>query len=100
MKEPHPNQGQTVLLNEKANDPQRGVVIPGAEFWVQGWYVNMDPDAIEPLIVPRNWAEKWFVMRAKDLDLPRTELVYGKIGHLGHIVHVSELGEVVRDAVF
>ena len=95
-REPHPLQGKTVELNETASDPLRHAVIPGAHFWIRDWYVNMDPDAIEPLVVPRNWAEKWFLRRAEEVGLDHSDLVYGKIGGLGHLVHVSELGKEVK----
>lgn len=91
----HPLRDRKVLLNEKASDPQRNMVCAGEEFWIEDWYVNMDSGVSEPLIVPSNWAEKWYLERAEANGLPKTELVYGKIGALGHLVHVSELGELV-----
>lgn len=94
---PHPLRDKDVVLNSTAYDPQRGIVTEGAVLKIDDWYVNMSPDAIEPLVVPSNFAEKWYLTRAASNGLPRTQLVYGHIGHLGHIVHVSELGpEVAR----
>lgn len=98
----HPLQNVTVVLAPGTKDPQRGAVVAGARFRVEDWYVNMDPEAIEPLVVPRNWAEKWYLERALANHLPLTDLVYGKIGPhggLGHIVHASELGEEASDGV-
>lgn len=97
QRETHPLQDKEVRLNDTVSDPQRSMLWPGAVFRVVDWFVNMDDEAAEPLVVPRNWAEKWYIQRALTNHLPLTDLVYGKVNNLGHLVHVSELGEEVTD---
>jgi hypothetical protein len=90
----HPSAGETVILNETAKDPQRGIVVAGAEFVLEDWYDYMDGRGIygRSWMTDRTFATHWYAMRREANDLPLDdEVVYGHIGPYGHLVHVSEL---------
>lgn len=97
--EDHPLRDKTVRLNEKARDPLREMIVPGAEFRVDNWADRMDERRL-PWHQAGNWASKHYLDRLLILAgstgiNPDDEVVYGHIGHYGHLVHASELGEVV-----
>ena len=95
----HPLADKRVKLNSTAEDPLRGILIPGAIFEVENWYDRVDPSR------PYSWKDsvhQTFTTMHYDQRVnylgrtPDDEVVYGHVNGLGHIVHTSELGEVVR----
>lgn len=95
--ENHPLAGKTVKLNDTAQDPLRGILLPGVEFVVEDWY-----DLIDGRGGGRSWMSDatyttmHYMQRIAYLGREADdEVVYGKVGAFGHIVHASELGEVV-----
>lgn len=91
----HPLAGQTVQLNDKATDPVRGAVVPGAIFRIEDYWQNVAGGSW--MHAGSNPTALVYGMRSALAGLPLdNEVVYGKVDGLGHLVHVSELGEVVR----
>ena len=88
---PHPKAGQKVFL-VTAEDPQRGLVVPGAEFDVDDWFDRVYHKEIDIAAYMGNWAAVHYVARARATGLPlkSEEAVCGKIGGIVHIVHDSE----------
>lgn len=82
--EDHPLAGRKVRLNDTAEDPYRGILVPGQVFEVENWYDRIDPAK------PVSWRRVNYLGR-----LPDDEVVYGHVDGFGHIVHVSELGAEV-----
>lgn len=94
--ESHPLAGKTVYLNDNAEDPLRGILLPGTEFVVEDWY-----DFLGGRGDGRSWMSDatfttmHYGQRVNYLGrVPDDEVVYGHVGAFGHIVHVSELGGV------
>ena len=89
----HPLAGKTVILNEKAQDPHRGMVVSGAEFRIDDWVDHAGMGGKSWMTMDGNISAMLYGMRAGLSGLPTdNEVVYGHIGALGHMVHVSELG--------
>lgn len=88
--------GKTVVLNDKAQDPVQGAVVPGNVYRIEGYW---------DVITGGSWmdahgnpAALQYAMRAGFASLPiDNNVVYGKIGPFGHLVHVSELGDEVNE---
>lgn len=94
--ESHPLARQTVVLNEKAADAARGVVVAGEEFVIEDWWDKLTGKSW--MFSDGNPAALQYAMRSGLADgaIPLDdEVVYGKIGNFGHLVHVSELGDPV-----
>lgn len=93
--EAHPLAGQTVTLNEKTQDPIRGIVVAGTPFVIEDWWDRNGQGSW--MFAEGNPAAIQYALRSGLSGLPLSdEVVYGKIGSFGHIVHVSELGEVQK----
>lgn len=88
----HPLAGHRVTLDGNAQDPHRGLVVPGAEFVVEDWWDRVAGGSW--MDAAGNPAAMLYGYRiglrggAVPLD---DEVVYGKIGSHGTLVHVSEL---------
>lgn len=90
--DPHPQMGETVILNARAVD-HRGLVIAGQEFRVEDWADRL---------LSKSWMEcagnpaaRQYAIRSAYGRMPiDNEVVYGHIGPLGHMVHQSELEEL------
>lgn len=90
--DPHPQAGEIVVLNARADD-RAGHVMPGEKFAVEDW-------------ADRLWGKSWmnmtdnrtallYAIRSAYGRMPiDNEVVYGKIGNSGHLVHQSELEEL------
>ena len=92
--EHHPLAGKTVVLNKRADDPARGMVVAGSEFDVEDYWDLMTDDSWTAS--KGNPAAIQYAIRSGLTGLPvDDEVVYGHIGPYGHLVHVSELGEEV-----
>lgn len=90
----HPLARKTVRLNDTASDPQRHIVVTGAEFVVEDWWDRLTGGSW--MNAGGNPAALFYAMRSGTTHLPfDDEVVYGHIGPFGHLVHASELGEVV-----
>lgn len=90
----HPLAGKTVRLAETAQDPLRGLVVPGAEYRVEGWWDQLTGGSW--MFAEGNFAALHYAQRSGLVGLPLDdEVVYGHIGDYGHLVHVRELGELV-----
>lgn len=95
--------GKSVKLNELAEDPLRGILIPGTVIEVENWYDRVDPtrpvswmDNDAQTFTTMHYAQRVMALGAKGIGgLADDEVVYGHVNGLGHIVHTSELGEVV-----
>ena len=101
VRKTHPLADKVVVLNDRAQDPLRGMIVPGELFEIEDWWENLEGESINLPRPARNFAEKHYVERLKTLnrftfDQACTDAVYGKIGAMGHLVHVSELGEVTE----
>jgi len=96
--ESHPMAGKTVTLLPGTADPQRGIVVAGAEFEVEDWY-----DYEKGRGGGHSWQEDqtfttgWYAVRREATGLPLDdEVVYGHIRGLGHIVHISEIAGALK----
>ncbi len=101
-KEPHPLAGKTVVLNNNAFDPCRGIVEAGEEFEVIDWWDAISNNASWTIAQNSNFAAAHYGFRLGEREklvspLPYDdEVVYGHIGAFGHLVHTTELGGVAN----
>lgn len=94
--EDHPLAGRKVRLNDTAEDPYRGILVPGQVFEVENWYDRIDPAKPVSWMSDATWHTMHYGQRVNYLGrLPDDEVVYGHVDGFGHIVHVSELGAEV-----
>lgn len=82
--------GKTVTLKDGFTDPYNGVIEPGTEYYVEGYWD--DVTGTSWMYSDGNPAALNYAVRLMPSGLPLDDnVLYGKIGAFGFLVHVTEI---------